>query len=271
VDRPLIQRRNAFTLIELLVVIAIIAILAAILFPVFSQAKATAKQIACMSNMRQLGFAMRLYLSDNEDTWFPAAVYSPLPGYAPQEVWLGFDNNNGPLVGGFYGVVYEQATHAPRPGPIDPYLKSQEIKRCPSMPSTWQASYALNWFNPGSPSAYYTTNPDAQGNEFGPAAATFTVAPDGSYSMSGASDSELEEPSNTLLAWEHKYSAPMCNFLQPRDWLKNPPNDEALKAHFHFLHREGSNTIWGDGHAKRIIYGNLRRPMFSCRKDIYHL
>lgn len=263
------MRKRAFTLIELLVVIAIISILAAILFPVFSQAKATAKQIACMSNMRQLGFAMRLYLGDNDDTWFGAATYSPLPGYAPQEVWLGFDNNNGPLSGGFYGLVYEPARNPIRPGPIDPYLKSQEIKRCPSMPNTWQSSYALNWFNPGSTSAYYATNPNAQGNEFGPAAATFNVAPDGSYSMTGTSDSQVEAAANTLVAWEHKYSAPMCNFLQPRDWFNSPPRDDALEAHFHFLHRGGSNTIWADSHAKRLVYGQLRRPMFSSRKDIY--
>lgn len=261
--------RRAFTLIELLVVIAIISILAAILFPVFSQAKATAKQIACMSNMRQIGFAMKLYLADNEDVWFPAAVYSPLPGYAPQEIWLGYDNNNGPLQGGFYGVVYEKAVNPPRPGPIDPYLKSQEIKRCPSMPNDWQSSFALNWFNPVSPSAYYSTNPNAQGSEFGPSAAGLSIAPDGSFSMIGAGDSIVEEPAYTLVAWEHKFAAAMCNFLQPSDWFRSPPADENLKAHFHFLHRGGSNTIWADGHAKRLVYGQLRRPMFSSRKDIY--
>ncbi|RYG40950.1 prepilin-type N-terminal cleavage/methylation domain-containing protein, partial [bacterium] len=54
--------KRAFTLIELLVVIAIIAILAAILFPVFAQAKAAAKRAACLSNQKQLGTGLMLYM-----------------------------------------------------------------------------------------------------------------------------------------------------------------------------------------------------------------
>lgn len=62
--------RRAFTLIELLVVIAIIAILAAILFPVFAQAKAAAKKASCMSNQRQLGIALSMYMTDHDDMCF---------------------------------------------------------------------------------------------------------------------------------------------------------------------------------------------------------
>lgn len=62
--------KKAFTLIELLVVIAIIAILAAILFPVFASAKEAAKKTACMSNMKQIGISLQLYLTDYDDRMF---------------------------------------------------------------------------------------------------------------------------------------------------------------------------------------------------------
>ena len=61
--------RRAFTLIELLVVIAIIAILAAILFPVFAQAKLAAKKTQDLSNMKQMGTATQLYLADSDDVY----------------------------------------------------------------------------------------------------------------------------------------------------------------------------------------------------------
>jgi prepilin-type N-terminal cleavage/methylation domain-containing protein len=70
------MNRKAFTLIELLVVIAIIAILAAILFPVFAQAKMAAKKSADLSNTKQQGTAMQIYLADNDDV-LPSAYYYP--------------------------------------------------------------------------------------------------------------------------------------------------------------------------------------------------
>src|ERR1035437_317399 len=61
-------KASAFTLIELLVVIAIIAILAAILFPVFARAKEAAKSTAELSNAREIGLSYKLYISDSDDT-----------------------------------------------------------------------------------------------------------------------------------------------------------------------------------------------------------
>lgn len=67
----MINSKKGFTLIELLVVIAIIAILAAILFPVFAQAKTAAKKVQTISNLKQLGIANNLYLTDNDDMYVP--------------------------------------------------------------------------------------------------------------------------------------------------------------------------------------------------------
>jgi len=70
--------KKAFTLIELLVVIAIIAILAAILFPVFAQAKLAAKKTQSLSNIKQMGLAVQMYIGDSDDRYLPA--FSPPDG-----------------------------------------------------------------------------------------------------------------------------------------------------------------------------------------------
>jgi len=69
--------KRAFTLIELLVVIAIIAILAAILFPVFAQAKLAAKKTASISNMKQIALGSQMYLADNDDFLVPLRWFDP--------------------------------------------------------------------------------------------------------------------------------------------------------------------------------------------------
>ena len=89
--------RRAFTLIELLVVIAIIAILAAILFPVFSQAKEAAKKTSCLSNLKQIGLAMTLYVDDH-DGILPDRrdLKESLPGgYRPWTNWPPSDPRSG--------------------------------------------------------------------------------------------------------------------------------------------------------------------------------
>ena len=72
--------KKGFTLIELLVVIAIIAILAAILFPVFAQARDKARQVGCLSNLRQIGLATQLYAQDYDET--------PPPRHVPDVIFL---------------------------------------------------------------------------------------------------------------------------------------------------------------------------------------
>ena len=69
------RQRRGFTLIELLVVIAVITILAAILFPVFAQAREAARQTSCASNLRQIGMAARMYMQDNDGYCFLHHAY----------------------------------------------------------------------------------------------------------------------------------------------------------------------------------------------------
>jgi prepilin-type N-terminal cleavage/methylation domain-containing protein/prepilin-type processing-associated H-X9-DG protein len=259
------HRTSAFTLIELLVVIAIIAILAAILFPVFSQARETARQAQCASNMRQIGMAMRMYTSDYDDVWFPAySVNDAGPQFSKVQPWLGYDNNNIPG-----GSILQPAVHPPRPGALDPYIRNEGIKRCPSMPRSWQTAFGLNDFNIFLPSDYYAVNPAAKGQEYSPAYKDQITDPGtGKPIYIAASDAEIDEPSSTLILWEHENPEEVCNFLQVPNWLNSPPGG-SYRDHFHLLHRNGSTGLWVDGHVKHQIYDRLRRPWFSCRKDFY--
>ena len=114
------RKQRGFTLIELLVVIAIIAILAAILFPVFARAREKARQTSCLSNLKQLGLASRMYAQDYDEM---------LVGYAD---------------------------HGCRPGPdrrtewneaLAPYLKNKQVLRCPSADHRYWADYGPNYFH----------------------------------------------------------------------------------------------------------------------------
>ncbi len=80
------NHRSGFTLIELLVVIAIIAILAAILFPVFAQAREKARQTACLSNTKQLGNAVAMYTQDY-DEMLVLGTSHPLPAPVNEDQW----------------------------------------------------------------------------------------------------------------------------------------------------------------------------------------
>ena len=113
------MNRKAFTLIELLVVIAIIAILAAILFPVFAQAREKARQTVCLSNGKQLGNAMMMYVQDNDER-MPGC----LPGIGPTGV-----SALKPLNGAIYNPDW---TVIPFDSQIGPYAKNDDIFGCPT-------------------------------------------------------------------------------------------------------------------------------------------
>jgi prepilin-type N-terminal cleavage/methylation domain-containing protein len=107
-------RQRAFTLIELLVVIAIIAILAAILFPVFAQARDKARQSACLSNTKQIGTAVQMYTQDYDETFFNQAAWDEVANVGS----------------GSWGPRYD--TYIRWPMAHLPYIKSEQVFKCPS-------------------------------------------------------------------------------------------------------------------------------------------
>jgi prepilin-type N-terminal cleavage/methylation domain-containing protein len=116
--------RRGFTLIELLVVIAIIAILAAILFPVFAQARERARQASCISNSRQLATANYMYTQDYDEMILPSTNYG-VPTSVPERIW---------------------------PALVQSYVKNGQIFTCPS---ALNAAFPREWSVRGSGSIGY--------------------------------------------------------------------------------------------------------------------
>ena len=116
------MRNRGFTLIELLVVIAIIAILAAILFPVFARARESARQTSCLSNVRQLTTATLMYAQDYDETFPPCYVKEPTTVQYPE----GTHSENRL----YYMFIY-------------PYVQNIDIFNCPSAApyERWDGSY----------------------------------------------------------------------------------------------------------------------------------
>jgi prepilin-type N-terminal cleavage/methylation domain-containing protein/prepilin-type processing-associated H-X9-DG protein len=108
------KSRKGFTLIELLVVIAIIAILAAILFPVFAKAREKARQITCASNLRQIGLGIMQYTQDNDEIYPATNVPTNIDCWA-QDIY--------------------------------PYVKSYDVEKCPDNPSAATFNPTNQWNN----------------------------------------------------------------------------------------------------------------------------
>jgi prepilin-type N-terminal cleavage/methylation domain-containing protein/prepilin-type processing-associated H-X9-DG protein len=114
------RRQNAFTLIEFLVVIAIIAILAAILFPVFAQAREKARQTTCLSNLKQLGTGLYMYTQDY-DEMLPASSFAAVPGQSINSI----QNPKWADV-------------------IQPYVRNDQLFTCPSDSSSMRTFTSLS-------------------------------------------------------------------------------------------------------------------------------
>ncbi|MBC8137084.1 MAG: DUF1559 domain-containing protein [Fibrella sp.] len=199
--------KRAFTLIELLVVIAIIAILAAILFPVFAQSREKARQTSCLSNEKQMGLAIMQYLQDHDDTYM-AADHDATSPYT----WF---------------------------EPLQPYLKSRDVFRCPSLDKNDETGLPVD-------SPLLASN----GKEYT------------AYIINGLFSHATEEakfkiPSEQVLvaerekninafdyhAWEEEHASPVPQEPEEHgEWEQ----DHIAKAR----HTGGANYLFADGHAK---------------------
>jgi prepilin-type N-terminal cleavage/methylation domain-containing protein len=207
--------KRAFTLIELLVVIAIIAILAAILFPVFSRAKAAAKKISCLSSTKQIGTALYMYLDAFDDT-LPMANYPAPPAYQGPP-WTVFTFHNG---AGVSELCWADL--------ILPFTKNVTIFRCPDdtqgtptangqpIPGA-RLSFALNY--------YFYRQPNGVAR----------------FALTGGTMSEIATPSSKIFIGETGINPATGGIAE----IIRPDRYFAFERHL-----AGSNWVYADTHAK---------------------
>ncbi|MCW3058737.1 MAG: LmbE family protein [Capsulimonas sp.] len=207
---PLKTRQSGFTLIELLVVIAIIAILAAILFPVFAKAREKARQISCASNLRQLGLAAMQYVQDNDEI-LPGSSYSN-GGAGATGGWMYYQT---------YSATPAQDQFDPALGSLYPYVKSMGVYVCPddSGGRLSRDSYAINSCVNGT-----TLNNNV---------------------YSGKSEAAFDDVSSFILFGEESFgTANQAAGSTDDAYLSYTGNVISTR------HTEGSNSVFVDGHTK---------------------
>ena len=159
--RSVIVQRRGFTLIELLVVIAIIAILAAILFPVFARAREKARQTSCLSNLKQLGLGMLMYVQDYDER-FPSGRYIAGGVAGPCD--------DGNIMHNGWAWMVNDDPAAGRPAVpshiylrdiINPYIKNNQLWLCPSDSRTdnWSSYNPKMWLYWNAPKLSQYTAP----------------------------------------------------------------------------------------------------------------
>jgi prepilin-type N-terminal cleavage/methylation domain-containing protein/prepilin-type processing-associated H-X9-DG protein len=219
------MKRTAFTLIELLVVIAIIAILAAILFPVFAKAREKARGASCLSNCKQLALAAMQYSQDNDETY---PCQSSLQwGRDPNQPW------------GRYYTQGPAATRISFWAAISPYAKSNQVVGCPSDTSTTAFSMTA-----GGRQSFVLAGP------------VFWNSTDGSINNITVANGRLaaiKAPANCLLfcEWAGSDTERMISPLD-YDWAYNNRTGGTGLTQWTALnrHMDGANHVFCDGHAK---------------------
>lgn len=219
--------RRGFTLIELLVVIAIIAILAAILFPVFARAREKARQASCASNVRQLGMAYLMYLSDNDGLYPPHVTERTAPAGTPDTAAA--------------RAPYSYKTK------LEPYVKNAQVFKCPS---------GAAWPDPA-PGKWYTTDYGNNHNEANlPGAnqrAWYLANPDFGFNETVSQDSVADPARFIVLGDASRASGvPSRGGMYPQPWAFD---DSALpdanqQARMIGRHNGGANVTYADGHTK---------------------
>ncbi len=233
--------RRAFTLIELLVVIAIIAILAAILFPVFAQAREKARATSCLSNVKQLGLAFRMYVEDQDDKYM--VMNQP---WADQvgDTWA-------EIYGGHAGTgneaQVEYARKASYAAQLQPYAKSIKIFVCPS------DSGVSTQFTVGSAfSSYHYRHYMSASFATGYAGAWWYQRP--------WSDADFPYPTQTFVIHENNaWHNVKRDYLE---WLSGCGDDNGRKG---WTANSTMNFVFLDGHAKTIPVGrSLLQASWAC-------
>lgn len=232
------MRRHAFTLIELLVVIAIIAILAAILFPVFAQAKEAAKKTQCISNGRQVGIALMLYLNDNDDRY---------PQEHPDTSNPVVDDANGQMESIDYGSPFDK---------ILPYVASKDTSKTGL------------YICPTDNDPHGKTLLDSSGNCIGSDPAAPPPGPLSSYILNayylfGLTEGQITEPARSIYVSERRNS--FCD-VHYHPWmseveLPSSTTDQTNPISIAFnRHGNGSNGMYADGHARWKAFSQARAP-----------
>ena len=262
------SRCQGFTLIELLVVIAIIAILAAILFPVFAQAREKARASSCLSNTKQMGLAIQMYTQDYDET-FPFAndFGNPLhniPGSPIQGRFLYWGDLLFPYIAnaGDSGYAGGGTRHY---GPV---------QRCPNV-STWYTGYAYNielGYFPGNQLGLNRTGPIYEGVTLSMLTrpAELVAILDNSVPYSWMRNN-LRYAHDTALQLAYRWFPRGTNVQQCLAWY-DWPNSERLAGQSFIpgtesgRHHGGVNCVFADGHSKWIKTGaDLCRPERGMR------